>query len=162
MPGPATSEFPLIPLGSSAALHALVGAAPQLSDWLTVDQAMIDGFAAVTGDRQWLHVDPERAAVESPYGTTIAHGFLVLSLVSALLLKCFSFPGRKMSVNYGFDRIRFTGPVRSGARIRGEFRVVSVVDVAPNQARIIWDVEVRIKGESRPALVASWLSQMGY
>jgi acyl dehydratase len=144
------------------ALRALLGGPALASPWLRIDQAMIDRFADATLDHQWIHVDAPRAASESPYGRTIAHGFLSLSLLSHLIGSVFSFPGRKTSVNYGFDRIRFTAAVPVDAEVRAMVKLASLADIGPQEARVTWDVTLQIAGSERPALVAQWLVQMRY
>ncbi len=142
-----------------AELRAALGTATAESDWLCITQPLIDGFAAVTNDRQWIHVDAERAARESPFGVTIAHGFLTLSLLSAMIGTCVTSPLAKFAMNYGFDRVRFISPVPVGSEVRGRFtpatlkRVERGVDVG-------WDVEVQLRGAERPALAARWLSRL--
>ncbi|HTZ56218.1 MAG TPA: MaoC family dehydratase [Candidatus Acidoferrum sp.] len=127
--------------------------------WRTVTQAMIDAFADVCGDHQWIHVDTVRALSESPYKTTIAHGFLTLSLLSVMLGECFSAPAFA-SINYGFERIRFVAPVPSGARIRGRFALGEVRDSAEGAVNLTWNVEVEIEGVAKPALVATWIIRL--
>ncbi len=144
------------------ALRALVGAPPLTSPWMRIDQSMIDRFADVTLDHQWIHVDAERAASESPYGRTIAHGFLSLSLLSHLVGSVFTYPGRKTSVNYGFDRVRFTAAVPVDAEVRASVKLAELTDVAAQEVRVAWDVTLEIAGSPRPALVARWLVQMRY
>ena len=129
-----------------------------LSDWLTVTQETIDRFAEVTQDRQWIHVDPVRAASESPYGTTVAHGFLTLSLLPVLLSQCVAFRCA-MVLNYGFDRIRFIGPVPSGSRIRAGFTLDDVVPAGEGSATLTWHAEVIVEDAERPALAATWLQR---
>ena len=128
------------------------------SGWITVDQAMIDAFAALTNDRQFIHIDPE-AARGTPFGATVAHGFLTLSLLSqmayALLPQA---PGRRLGVNYGFDRIRFLAPVRSGARLRGLFRIAAADARPPDGVMLRLAVTMEIEGEPKPALTADWLT----
>ena len=131
------------------------------SDWITVDQAMIDRFADATGDHQFIHVDPERAA-KTPFGGAIAHGFLLLSLLPALQQTL----GRprvanvKMSVNYGFERVRFVTPVRSGSRVRSTSTLVSVEEKRPGQLQQVADTVLEIEGVDKPALVAAWIGQI--
>ncbi|MCC6609738.1 MAG: MaoC family dehydratase [Burkholderiales bacterium] len=139
-------------------LRTRVGTEIAVSDWFEVTQAHIDEFAEATGDRQWIHVDPERAARESPFGRTIAHGFLTLSLLAHLYQKTISVTGLRMGINYGFNRVRFTGPVPSGARIRARFRLAALEDIA-NGVQMTWDVQVEREGAERPVLVAEWLSR---
>ncbi|HTV93261.1 MAG TPA: MaoC family dehydratase [Verrucomicrobiae bacterium] len=128
------------------------------SDWLTIDQDAIATFADVTNDHQWIHLDAARAATESPYGTTVAHGFLTLSMLPALLSQCSPFRCA-MVLNYGFDRIRFIGPVPSGSRIRGAFTLVDVRRSDDASATLTWQVEVTVEGGERPALAAMWLQR---
>ena len=127
-----------------------------------VDQASIDAFAVVTHDPQWIHIDPIRSAAESPFGVTVAHGFLILSLLSGLYLRLFEFPGRKLALNYGFDKVRFTAPVPSGSALVSSFRLDRVEDVRKDEVRCHWHVELRVEGSDRPALVAVWLMQLRY
>ncbi|WP_418884980.1 MaoC family dehydratase [Aurantimonas endophytica] len=129
-----------------------------LSDWLTVDQEMIDRFAAATHDYQFIHVDPARAKAESPYGGTIAHGFLTLSLLSTLAYDALpGVIGTKMGVNYGFDKVRFLNPVRVGTRVRGRFRMIGLTERAVT-LQTSWDVAVEIEGGVKPALSAQWIT----
>jgi acyl dehydratase len=142
-----------------AALEAAVGAGPFKSPWITVTQAMIDEFAEVTGDPQWIHIDVERAKRESPYGTTIAHGFLTLSLLSRMIGGTISFPSAKMGVNYGFERVRFISAVPSGAQLQGSF-TLQEVKPADVGVQCAWAVEVRARDAAKPALAAVWLSRI--
>lgn len=149
-------------LSSVEAVKALRDAPAAVSDYIVLDQETIDTFARLTGDRQWIHVYPVRAAAESPFGCTIAHGLLTLSMVTTAFTQCFSFPGRKMSVNYGFDKVRFTGAVPAGARVRGVFVLQRVEDVRPGEIRCFWQVEMQVENSERPAMAATWLVQMRY
>ncbi|WP_413062125.1 MaoC family dehydratase [Sphingomonas carotinifaciens] len=131
-----------------------------VSDWITVTQAMIDGFAEATGDRQFIHVDPVRA-VQTPFGGTIAHGFLTLSLMPQLAEKVADAPvvqGMRMAVNYGGNSVRFVTPVRSGARIRGRFHLAAFDEKRPGQYQQVTDFTVEIEGADTPALVAQWIT----
>lgn len=129
-----------------------------LSDWLLVDQEMINKFADVTGDHQFIHVNPE-VAKQTPFGTTIAHGFLTLSLLSQLAAQnVLRLEGIKMGVNYGFEKVRFVNPVKSGKRIRGRFTLMSANNKIPGQWSFKYGVKVEIEGEEKPALVAEWLT----
>lgn len=122
-----------------------------------IDQQRIDEFADATEDRQFIHVDPA-AAARTPFGGTIAHGFLSLSMLSRMAAEAMLVPDTvKMAVNYGLDRVRFIAPVRSGKRIRGRFRLDSVEEKAPGQLLLRHTVTVEIEGEGRPALTAEWL-----
>jgi acyl dehydratase len=130
------------------------------SSWLTITQELIDDFARVTGDHQWIHVDPERARRESPLGTTIAHGFLTLSLLSKLIGECVRMEGAVMSLNYGFDRVRFVSPVPVNAQIRGTFFLEDVRPTGDGGAQVTWRAEVGLRDAVKPALAALWLSRV--
>ena len=136
-------------------LHAARGTPLGASDWCTVDQAQIDLFADATIDHQWIHVDPARAG-DGPFGTTIAHGFLTLSLLPHLVGQVFAVPGSRMGVNYGFNRLRFTAPVPVGSRVRAVVDLVDVSDVVGG-VQLTLGVTVELDGSPRPALVAEWL-----
>ena len=140
-------------------VRAALGTELGTSDWLTITQERVDQFAEATDDRQWIHVDPERARRESPLGTTIAHGFLTLSLLSSLIEECIEFPTARMAFNYGFDRVRFVAPVAVGAQIRGTFVLDDVREIE-NGADMNWRVEVEIRDEPKPALAAIWLTRV--
>jgi acyl dehydratase len=127
------------------------------SDWITVDQAMIDKFAEVTGDHQWIHVDVERAKKEMPGGKTIAHGYLTLSLLPRLAPTLLKVNKRKRGVNYGSNKIRFTNPVPAGSRIRLKQTIKNVEDVPDNGVRITSEMVIEVEGQERPALVAEVL-----
>ena len=127
-----------------------------VSDWMTVSQEQIQKFADATCDPQWIHVDPARAERESPFGGTIAHGFLTLSLVGALLRKTEAFDDFRMSVNYGLNRVRFTAPLLSGSRIRGRF-VAASVEEKDNAVKVVWSVTVEREESSTPCCVAEWI-----
>ena len=135
-----------------------VGAVTGVSDWILVDQERINVFADVTEDHQFIHIDPE-AAKATPFGTTIAHGFLTLSMLSRFAAGCVLVTeGVKMGVNYGFDKVRFMSPVKSGKRIRGHFTLMSAENKIPGQWSLKYAVKVEIEGEDKPALVAEWLT----
>ncbi|MGA3187782.1 MAG: MaoC family dehydratase [Bryobacteraceae bacterium] len=143
-------------------LRNSIGQELGVSDWRQVTQQQIDQFAAVTGDHQWIHLDQGRAARESPYGTTIAHGFLTVSLLSQLINEAIQITGDyKMRVNYGFNRLRFTGAVPAGARIRGRFTLQSIKDVEGG-VELTWLSTVEVEGRDKPALVAEWLGRTYY
>ena len=127
------------------------------SDWITVDQAMIDKFAEVTGDHQWIHVDVERAKKEMPGGKTIAHGYLTLSLLPRLAPTLLKVNKRKRGVNYGSNKIRFTNTVPAGSRIRLKQTIKAVEDVPDNGVRITSEMVIEVEGQERPALVAEVL-----
>ncbi|WP_158963551.1 MaoC family dehydratase [Chachezhania sediminis] len=141
-----------------AASEPLIGKETGVTEWRTVDQTMIDTFAECTDDHQWIHVDVERAKKETPFGTTIAHGFLTLSLGSTMAYECATpMPGQLMSLNYGFDKVRFLNPVKSGSRVRGRFVLQSIKKRKPNEILRTNLFTVEIEGEETPALVAEWL-----
>ena len=143
-------------------LRSRVGQEIGVSNWQQITQQQIDQFAEVSGDHQWIHIDQERAARESPYGTTIAHGFLTVSLLSQLINEAVVVDGDfKLRVNYGFNRLRFTGAVPSGARIRGRFTLQSIKDVEGG-VEIVWLSTVEVEGRDKPALVAEWLGRTYY
>jgi len=143
---------------SLAGYQALVGCEVGVSDWMLVDQARIDAFAAVTEDHQFIHVDPE-AAAKTPFGTTIAHGYLTLSLCSAMGAAALPrIDGVRMGINYGFNKVRFMAPVKSGRRIRGRFALAGVEQRRDGSWQSTIDVTVEIDGETKPALVAEWLT----
>jgi acyl dehydratase len=146
-----------MPLASLDEIRGKVGEEVGVSGWLAVDQARINDFADATEDHQFIHVDPE-AAVKAGFGGTIAHGFLSLSLLSRMAADAMLIPeGVKMALNYGFDRIRFLAPVKSGKRVRGRFTLDSFEEKAPGQYLMRHIVTVEIEGEEKPALTAVWL-----
>jgi acyl dehydratase len=128
------------------------------SEWLTMEQSRIDQFAQATGDHQWIHVDPERARRESPYGATIAHGYLTLSLVNWFLPQLVVPEGMKMGVNYGVDKVRFPAAVRSGSRVRARAAIAGTEDV-PGGVQVKIRVTVEVEGGEKPACVADTLSR---
>ena len=138
-------------------LQVLIGHEVGLSKWFEVDQARIDAFADCTEDHQFIHVDPE-AAKATPFGGTIAHGFLTLSLASAMSYDAVApLDGVMMGVNYGFDKLRFLAPVRAGSRIRGRFKLLSAEDKGGGRWLLKHELTVEIEGEDKPALIAEWL-----
>jgi acyl dehydratase len=139
-------------------LRQRVGAEVGVSDWFEVTQEHINEFAEATGDRQWIHVDPDRASRESPFGRTIAHGFLTLSMLSRMIGETITVTGMRMGINYGFNRVRFTGPVPSGSRIRARF-VLAALDDLEGGVQMTWNVSVEREGEAKPVLVAEWLTR---
>ena len=142
------------------AYRALVGTEVGVSDWTLVDQARIDAFAEVTGDHQFIHVDPVRAA-QTPFGTTIAHGYLTLSLCSAFAYSAMpGVEGVRMGVNYGLNKVRFMAPVKSGSRVRGRFALADVTQRADGAWQSTVNVTVEIEGETKPALAAEWITLM--
>ncbi|WP_288579915.1 MaoC family dehydratase [uncultured Methylobacterium sp.] len=136
------------------ALKAAIGQEIGIGEWITIDQATIDRFAEATGDHQWIHVDPERAARESPYGATVAHGYLTLSLVPRFIAGVRRLDGLRLSLNYGLDRVRFPAPVVVGSRLRGRVRVAAALDVPPRGLRTTYGVTVEIEGGEKPACLA--------
>ena len=146
-------------------LAARVGAEVAVSDWIAVSQPMIDEFADAIEDRQWIHVDPERAARESPFRDasgqrrTVAHGFLTLSLLTRLLESALEVTDRKAGINVGFNKVRFTAPVTSGSRVRGRFALLEARPV-PGGAQLAWDVTVESDDTGKPVLVAEWLTRI--
>jgi acyl dehydratase len=137
---------------------AKVGQEVGVSDWILVDQGRIDKFAEVTGDHQFIHVDPEKAKL-TPFGGTIAHGYLTLSLLSAMAYDAMpGIEGAKMGVNYGLNKLRFMAPVRAGKRIRGRFTIADVTERSPGQFQTTVTVSVEIEGEDKPALAAEWVT----
>ena len=133
-----------------------IGEEIAVSGWLEVTQARIDQFAEATGDHQWIHVDPVRAAAELPSKTTIAHGFLTLALLSPLIRDSMQFVGLRMAINYGVNRVRFVSPVPSGSRIRARVTLQSV-DAISGGYQVGWLVTVEGEGGAKPACVADWL-----
>lgn len=149
-----------MPVASLDEIRSRVGQEVGVSGWILIDQARIDAFAEATEDRQFIHVDPE-AAAQTPFGGTIAHGFLSLSLLSRMGAEAMMLPdGLTMALNYGFDRVRFLAPVRSGKRIRGRFTLDSVEEKAPGQWLLRHSVTVEIEAEDKPAVTAVWVGLM--
>ncbi|WP_201859240.1 MaoC family dehydratase [Microvirga soli] len=140
-------------------LRSRVGQELGVSSWKTIDQDRIDRFAAVTEDLQFIHVDPERALAEAPFGGTIAHGFLTLSLLSAMGQEALpTIRDRTMGINYGLERVRFLSPVSVGARLRGRFTLSEVSMRSDTQALLRYQVTVEIDGAEKPALAAEWIT----
>ena len=134
----------------------------RVSDWVEVTQAMIDKFADATGDHQFIHIDTARAA-QTPFGGTIAHGFLTLSLMPLLSSKVPDAPmldGVKMGVNYGGNKVRFLTPVRSGSKVRGRFKTLAFEEKRPGQYQQTNEFTVEIEGAPKPAMIAEWISQI--
>lgn len=150
----------MLEVASPRDLTAYVGKSVGTSEWLTVDQAMIDAFAAATGDRQWIHIDPARAARELPGGKTIAHGFLTLSLLPLLAQSIVTIREKARTFNYGANKIRFTAPVSSGSRIRLHL-VLKAAELLEGGVRLTYENTVEIEGETKPALVAEMI-QISY
>lgn len=140
------------------AYQAMVGKEIGVSSWHLIDQPRIDTYADVIEDHQFIHVDPDRAKKETAFGTTIAHGFLTMSLLSVMSYEVMPvIAGTTMGVNYGFDKLRFISPVRSGKRVRGRFVLAEAKLRKPNELQSRTNVTVEIEGEDKPALVADWL-----
>src|SRR5216684_3658386 len=133
-----------------------IGQEIAVSDWLEVSQARINQFADATGDHQWIHVDAARAATESPFKTTIAHGFLTLSLMSPLIRESIQFTGLRMAINYGLNRVRFVSPVPSGSRIRALI-TLQAVDAVSGGFQVTWQVTIEREGGDKPACIADWI-----
>jgi len=149
-----------MPVASLVDIRSRIGEEVGVSSWLTGDQPRIVAFADATEDHQFIHVDPA-AAENAGFGGTIAHGFLSLSLLSRMAAEAILLPdGLKMAINYGFDRVRFLAPVKSGKRVRGRFTLDSVDEKAPGQVLLRHKVTVEIEGEEKPALTAEWLGLM--
>ena len=146
-----------MPLANIEDIKFKVGQEVGVSPWILVDQESINRFADVTGDHQFIHVDPE-AAKATPFGGTVAHGFLTLSLLSQMASHVMLVPeGVKMGVNYGFERVRFIAPVRSGKRVRGRFTLARMDEKNAGQWQFVNHVVVEIEGEEKPALIADWI-----
>lgn len=141
-----------------AELKPLVGEEIAVSDWVKVTQQRIDQFAEATGDHQWIHVDPQRAAA-GPFGATIAHGFLTLSMMPMFAENAIEFRNVRMSVNYGLNRVRFTSPVPVDSELRGRFRLVAVDDIGDNGVQVTTEVTIERKGSDRPVCVAESIAR---
>jgi|SRR5215510_16416272 len=142
----------IVTLGTS------IGRELAVSEWMDVPQSTIDRFAEATGDRQWIHIDAARAAKESPYGAPIAHGFLTLSLLPALLRTALVVPRVRMAVNYGLNRVRFVSPVPAGARVRGRFTPIAV-STAGDAVDVTWGVTIEREHGDKPCCVAEWIAR---
>jgi acyl dehydratase len=138
---------------------AAVGSELGVSDWLKVDQSRIDEFAAATGDHQWIHVDPERAKANSPYGTTIAHGLLTLSLIPALSKQCFVVENTKMGINYGLNKARFVAPVPVGSRLRVRSELTDVNRIDDSTVHLTVRHTVEVDANDKPAVVAEMIGR---
>ncbi|MGB0506129.1 MAG: MaoC family dehydratase [Pikeienuella sp.] len=143
-------------------LRGKIGEEIGVTGWMDVSQDMINQFADVTSDHQFIHIDPDRAAKETPFGGAIAHGFLTLSLLSAMFYEAGpSVEGVAMGVNYGLDKVRFLSPVPAGARVRGRFTLASFDETKPGEVTYKHNVTVEIEGADKPALIAEWIGR-GY
>ncbi len=143
---------------SLAQLPTWLGLEVATSDWVVITQERINLFAEATGDHQWIHVDTMRAGKESPFGTTIAHGFLTLSLVPYLKETCIEFTGIKMGVNYGTNRVRFMAPVKVNSRLRGRFKLASVENITGG-VQMVWECTLELEGHAKPACIAELVSR---
>ena len=150
--------MPSVVIPHLSALKDLVGKEVALTDWIEITQARINLFAEATGDHQWIHVDAERAGTDSPFGSTIAHGFLTLSLLPHFLAEGMRMEGVRMGVNYGLNRLRFTAPVPVGSKLRARFNLAKVEDIEGG-AQTTWNVAVEREGADKPVCVAEWLTR---
>ncbi len=141
-----------------AELRTLIGQEVALGDWVPVTQEQVNLFAEATGDYHWIHLDKTRAAAESPYGTTIAHGFLTLALIPRLIADTLQLPPAKMLVNYGLNRVRFAAPVRCGMRVRPRIFLLSIEDVTGG-LQFIWKIQIEVEDSEKPACIAEILSR---
>ncbi len=149
-----------MPVASIDEIKGKVGTEIGTSEWIEISQQAIDTFADVTDDHQFIHVDPQ-AAAQTPFGGTVAHGFLTLSLLSRMAADVMLRPEAvKMGVNYGFEKVRFIAPVRSGKRVRGRFRLSSFEEKGPGRYQFVHAVTVEIEGEDKPALQADWIGMI--
>jgi acyl dehydratase len=146
----------MIELPDLDTLRRQIGQEIAVSDWITISQDRIDAFAEATDDRQWIHVDPARAAVESPFRTTIAHGFLTLSLASSLVCRTLSLDRFRMAINYGLNRVRFITPVPVYSRVRGRFSPIAVEE-ASGGVQVTWGITFERDGADKPCCVAEWV-----
>jgi acyl dehydratase len=149
---------PAVTFDSLQQLKGLIGQEVAVSDWMEITQERVNQFADATGDHQWIHIDPERAARESPYRKTVAHGFLTLSLLAQFAQQTIKFSKARMGINYGFNRVRFTAPVPVGAKIRTRFTLKEVEEIKGG-AQTTWNVSMECEGESKPSCVAEWVTR---
>ena len=141
--------------------RSLIGTEIGVSRWIAIEQPLIDDFARITGDDQFIHVDPRRAKVESPYGGTVAHGFLTLALLPTMAREVLpQTRGAQARINYGFDKIRFLAPVRAGGRVRARFRLLQAQERRPGELTLKYEVAVEVEESERPAIIAEWLSRI--
>jgi acyl dehydratase len=146
----------MVTLDPRTDLSHWVGSEVAVSGWMEIAQEKVNEFADATGDQQWIHIDPERAARESPFGGTIAHGFLTLSLLPHLYQSCIELSPRRMGINVGFNRLRFTAPVRVGTRIRAHF-TLQQLEAVKDGLQFVWMVSIESEGSEKPACVAEWV-----
>lgn len=149
--------MPQIEIASLAALSEWIDRPVPPSDWLVITQERINQFAQASGDDQWIHVDPQRAST-SPFGATVAHGFLTLSLLSRFLTDTVQIHGVRMGVNYGVNRVRFTAPVKVGARLRAHFKLLSLEPI-DGGVQLTWSATIEQEGQERPCCVAEWVQR---
>jgi acyl dehydratase len=142
-----------------AELAAAVGTEIGVGDWLAVEQSRIDQFAEATGDHQWIHVDPERAAA-GPFGATIAHGFLTLSLIPALGQRIYRVEGVRMGINYGLNKVRFPAPVRVGSKVRARVALAEATEVPGGGYQFVSRVTIEVEGQEKPACVAETVTRL--
>lgn len=145
-------------IGSVEELKSLVGQEVAVTDWFPVTQERVNLFAQATGDHQWIHLDVERCRKESPYGTTIAHGYLTLSLLPMMIASAISMPNGKMSVNYGLNKVRFPAPVLVGSRLRGRMTLLEVEDIEGG-VQVVWKVTMEREGGDKPVCVAESIAR---
>jgi acyl dehydratase len=150
--------MPTLQLQSLRDLRDKIGQEVVVSDWLEISQERIDRFAEITDDRQWIHIDVERARRDSPYHSTVAHGFLTVSMLSRLLNDSLKFATVRMGLNYGFNRLRFTGPVPAGSRLRGRFTLNRLEEIEGG-VQTTWGVIVECEGTEKPCMVAEWVTR---
>ena len=150
--------MPTLQLQSLRDLRDKIGQEVVVSDWLEISQERIDQFAEITDDRQWIHIDVERARRDSPYHSTVAHGFLTVSMLSRLLNDSLKFATVRMGLNYGFNRLRFTGPVPAGSRLRGRFTLNGLEEIEGG-VQTTWAVIVECEGTEKPCMVAEWVTR---
>ena len=151
--------MPVRIFASVAELRPLIGQEVGVSEWLRIEQPRVNAFAEATDDRQWIHLDAERASRESPYGAPIAHGFLTLSLLSPLVLRTVQIDGVGMTINYGLNRVRFPSAAPVGSQIRAHVTLQALDDL-PDSVQITWGVTVELDGSSKPCCVAEWLVRL--
>lgn len=145
-------------IASVEELRSLAGQEIAVTDWFTVNQERVNQFAEATGDHQWIHLDVERSKKESPYGTTIAHGFLTLSLLPMIMQSAVSMPEAKLSVNYGLNKVRFPAPVPVGSQLRGRIVLKEVEDIAGG-VQVTWSVTIEREGSDKPVCIAESISR---
>lgn len=145
-------------IASVEELRSLAGQEIAVTDWFTVNQERVNQFAEATGDHQWIHLDVERSKKESPYGTTIAHGFLTLSLLPMIMQSAVSMPEAKLSVNYGLNKVRFPAPVPVGSKLRGRMALKEVEDIAGG-VQVTWSVTIEREGSDKPVCIAESIAR---